>query len=115
MAGGPPGVPWSLHAIIATIVDKLVWFCALLPYGVIALLVRIVMARVFFLAGQDKIRGPRIPLPAAREPSWIRSHPSRSDRHLACGDQRLDVAAIRNPIRLFPGAGRCRGLSRHLR
>jgi putative oxidoreductase len=62
MAAGTTDVPWSLHAIIAMIVDKLVWFCALLPYGVIALLVRIVMARVFFLAGQDKISGPRIPL-----------------------------------------------------
>lgn len=62
MAAGTTDVPWSLHAIIATIVDKLVWFCALLPYGVIALLARIVMARVFFLAGQDKISGPRIPL-----------------------------------------------------
>jgi hypothetical protein len=62
MAAGTTDFPWSLHAIIAMIVDKLVWFCALLPYGVIALLVRIVMARVFFLAGQDKISGPRIPL-----------------------------------------------------
>src|ERR1700730_5649368 len=62
MAAGTTDVPWSLHAIIATIVDKMVWFCTLLPYGVIALLVRIVMARVLFLAGQDKISGPCIPL-----------------------------------------------------
>jgi putative oxidoreductase len=62
MAASPSQVPWSLHAIIAAIVDKLVWICALVPYGAVALLLRIVMSRVFFLAGQEKIRGPHIPL-----------------------------------------------------
>ena len=92
--------------------EKLVSLCALLPYGVIALLVRIVMARVFFLAGQDKIRGPRIPL-----------HVSLPGSDLTLLDMSVILPAeikdstlqLRNPIRLFPGAGRRRGLSRHLR
>jgi len=62
MEARTPHSPWSLHTIIAATVDRLVRICALLPYGVIALLARIVMARVFFLAGQGKISGPRIPL-----------------------------------------------------
>jgi putative oxidoreductase len=62
MTGASGPVSWSLHAIIAATIDRLVWVCALVPYALIALLMRIVMARVFFLAGQDKLRGPRVPI-----------------------------------------------------
>jgi putative oxidoreductase len=62
MTGTSDHASWSLHAIIAATVDRLVWVCALIPYALIALLVRIVMGRVFFLAGQDKLKGPSVPI-----------------------------------------------------
>src|SRR3954470_19439986 len=50
------------RSIIASLVDKLVALCAVVPYALIALGLRFVMARVFFLSGQTKIEGPQIPL-----------------------------------------------------
>ena len=40
----------------------LVALCAFIPYALVALGLRLVMARVFFLSGQAKIEGPRIPI-----------------------------------------------------
>lgn len=39
--------------------SKLVAFCAAVPYALVALALRFIMARVFFLSGQAKIEGPR--------------------------------------------------------
>ena len=50
------------NSIIASIVDKLVALCAVIPYALIALGLRFVMARIFFLSGQAKIEGPVIPV-----------------------------------------------------
>jgi putative oxidoreductase len=50
------------QSIIATLVEKLVVLCALLPYALVALVLRLVMARVIFVAGQSKIAGPTIPI-----------------------------------------------------
>src|SRR3954470_4953891 len=50
------------RSIIASLVDKLVALCAVVPYALVALGLRFVMARVFFLSGQTKIEGPRIPI-----------------------------------------------------
>ena len=36
--------------------------CAVIPYALVALLLRLVMARVFFFSGQAKIDGPVIPV-----------------------------------------------------
>jgi len=44
------------------IIDKLVRLCALAAYALVGLGLRLVMARVFFLAGQAKIEGPRVPI-----------------------------------------------------
>ncbi|MEA2987582.1 MAG: putative oxidoreductase [Alphaproteobacteria bacterium] len=52
-------------SIVALIVAKLVALCAAVPYALVAVGLRFVMARVFFLDGQSKIDGPAIPL------SWI--------------------------------------------
>jgi putative oxidoreductase len=52
-----PGV----RSIFASIVGKLVALCAVVPYALVALGLRLVMARVFFLAGQTKVEGPAIP------------------------------------------------------
>jgi putative oxidoreductase len=50
------------HSFLASLVDKLVRLCALIPYALVALVLRVVMARVFFLSGQEKIEGPSIPI-----------------------------------------------------
>jgi putative oxidoreductase len=51
------------RSIIGATVDTLVSACALIaPNALVALILRLVMARVFFLSGQGKIEGPRIPL-----------------------------------------------------
>ena len=47
-------------AVLAWIVDKLVALCAHVPYALVALGLRFVMARVFFVSGQAKIEGPRL-------------------------------------------------------
>ena len=39
--------------------SKFVAFCAAVPYALVALALRLIMARVFFLSGQAKIEGPR--------------------------------------------------------
>jgi putative oxidoreductase len=48
-------------SIIASIIEKLVALCAVIPYALVALGLRFVMARVFFLPGQAKIEGPVVP------------------------------------------------------
>ena len=50
------------RSIIASIVATLVALCAVVPYALVALGLRFVIARVFFLSGQTKIEGPRIPI-----------------------------------------------------
>ena len=57
-AGSPP----ASRSIVALIVDKFVAVCAVIPYTLVALGLRVVMARVFFLSGQAGIEGPRIPI-----------------------------------------------------
>ena len=54
--------PERRPSIIATIIDKLTLLCAVIPYALVALGLRFVMARVFFLSGQSKIDGPVIPI-----------------------------------------------------
>ena len=54
--------PPASRSIVASIVDKLVAVCAVIPYALVALLLRLVMARVFFFSGQAKIDGPVIPV-----------------------------------------------------
>jgi len=43
-------------------VDSFVSACSFIPYAVVALALRLVMARVFFLDGQTRIAGPRVSL-----------------------------------------------------
>jgi putative oxidoreductase len=50
-------------SIIGTGAEGLGRICTVLvPYALVGLLLRLVMARLFFLSGQTKIDGPRIPL-----------------------------------------------------
>jgi putative oxidoreductase len=54
--------PTTSHSIVASIVNKVILLCALVPYAVVSLGLRLVLARVFFLDGQPKIDGPQIPI-----------------------------------------------------
>lgn len=49
-------------SLIATAIDKLVALCGVVPYALVALGLRFIIARVFFLSGQPKIAGPEIPI-----------------------------------------------------
>jgi putative oxidoreductase len=50
------------RSVTGLMVDGFVSACALVPYALVALALRLVMARVFFLDGQSRIDGLRIPL-----------------------------------------------------
>jgi putative oxidoreductase len=67
IAGAAPEQAAGPGAIRGGVVDTLVWLCARSVYALLALGLRLVMARVFFLSGQAKIEGPGVPIqwPAA--------------------------------------------------
>jgi putative oxidoreductase len=50
------------RSLIASFFNVLVALCGVIPYALVALGLRLVIARVFFLSGQTKIEGPRIPI-----------------------------------------------------
>lgn len=50
------------RSITGLVVDGFVSACALVPYALVALALRLVMARVFFFDGQTRIDGPHVPL-----------------------------------------------------
>ena len=52
----------SRRSIVAMVVDSFVSACSFIPYALVALGLRLAMARVFFLDGQTRIDGPRLPL-----------------------------------------------------
>jgi len=62
IAGDAPAPAVSPAAVRGGVVDTLVWLCARVAYALLALGLRLVMARVFFLSGQGKIEGPSVPI-----------------------------------------------------
>jgi len=48
------------QGIIATIIERTLLLCALMPYAAVALGLRLLLARVFFLAGQDMLDSPPV-------------------------------------------------------
>jgi putative oxidoreductase len=50
------------RSIVSILVESFVSACSFIPYALVALGLRLVMARVFFLDGQTRIDGPRVPL-----------------------------------------------------
>ncbi|MFN3659310.1 MAG: DoxX family protein [Pseudolabrys sp.] len=50
------------RSVIGLMVDGFVAACSLLPYALAALALRLVLARVFFLDGQSRVEGLRVPL-----------------------------------------------------
>jgi putative oxidoreductase len=67
MAASTVGVATGprLRSPTAWLVAWLVWLCSLVPYALVALGLRLVLARVFFLSGQTMIEGPAVPLAVA--------------------------------------------------
>ena len=55
------------RSIIGLTVDSFVSACSFIPYALVALALRLVMARLFFLDGQTRIEGPRVPKPSSRQ------------------------------------------------
>jgi len=49
-------------SLLASLIDKLVALCGVVPYALVALGLRFLIARVFFMSGQVKISGPEIPV-----------------------------------------------------
>src|SRR3954469_24102668 len=62
VAGAAPATAISPAPIRGGVADTLVWLCARSVYALLALGLRVVMARVFFLSGQAKIEGPGVPI-----------------------------------------------------
>lgn len=52
----------SGRSLLGRVIDSFVSACSFIPYAAVALGLRLVMARVFFLSGQDKVDGIRFPL-----------------------------------------------------
>lgn len=50
------------RSLVGLVVESFVAACAFIPYALVALALRLAIARVFFLSGQTKIEGPRVPL-----------------------------------------------------
>lgn len=48
------------RSVIGLTVDSFISACAFVPYALVALAARLIMARVFFLDGQTRIEGPRL-------------------------------------------------------
>jgi putative oxidoreductase len=50
------------RSIVRILVESFVSGCSFIPYALVALGLRLTMARVFFLDGQTRVDGPRVPL-----------------------------------------------------
>jgi putative oxidoreductase len=48
------------RSIVVGVVDSFVSACTFIPYALVAIVLRLVMARVFFLDGQTRVDGPRL-------------------------------------------------------
>ena len=48
------------RSIVGSVVDSFVSACSFIPYALVALALRLVMARVFFLDGQTRVDGPHL-------------------------------------------------------
>lgn len=54
--------PRRHRTLVAAFVDSFVAACSFVPYALVALGLRLLMAKVFFFAGQARVEGPQIPL-----------------------------------------------------
>lgn len=54
--------PRARRSALRIVVDSFVAACAFIPYALVGLALRLVMARLLFLDGQARIEGPQVPL-----------------------------------------------------
>lgn len=54
--------PAGRRSALGIVVDSFVAACAFIPYALVGLALRLVMARLLFLDGQTRIEGPLVPL-----------------------------------------------------
>ena len=54
--------PRGKHSIPAHAIDRIVALCGIVPYALVAIVLRLVVAWGIFMAGQAKVLGPTIPL-----------------------------------------------------
>ena len=54
--------PRGTHWIATHAIDRIVALCGIVPYTLVALILRLLVGRDIFLAGQAKIVGPTLPL-----------------------------------------------------
>jgi putative oxidoreductase len=59
------------RSVIGLTIDSFVSACAFIPYALVALALRLTMARVFFLDGQLRVDGPRVPLNLLDLNFWV--------------------------------------------
>jgi putative oxidoreductase len=50
------------RSIVSRAVDSFVSACSFIPYALVALVLRLMMARLLFVDGQVRVEGPRVPL-----------------------------------------------------
>jgi putative oxidoreductase len=62
MSAGTASRARRSRSIVGTAVDSFVSACSFIPYALVALVLRLVMARLLFLDGQARVDGPRLPL-----------------------------------------------------
>ena len=62
VADGTPKQPLRRRSIIGATVAGFVAACAFVPYALVALALRLLMARLLFLDGQARIDGPSVPV-----------------------------------------------------
>ncbi len=61
LSAGSVGRARRSRSIVGAAVDSFVSACSFIPYAVVALALRLVMARLLFLDGQARVDGPRLP------------------------------------------------------
>lgn len=57
-----PAAPRRPRSFVGAVAANFVGACAFVPYALVALALRLVMARLLFLDGQTRIEGPSVPL-----------------------------------------------------
>jgi putative oxidoreductase len=60
-AESPAAAPRRARSVTGAVVASYVAACAFIPYALVALALRLVMARLLFLDGQTRIEGPQVP------------------------------------------------------
>ncbi len=61
-AGNAAGGRRRKRSILGAVVDSFISACSFIPYAVVAIVMRLIMARVIFVDGQSHVDGPAVPI-----------------------------------------------------